>query len=286
MHHVTPAHKTQTNNDGFIIDEEFKNLLPPLNAEDFEKLEKSILKDGCRDPLVIWKEQKILVDGYNRHEICDKHGLDFKIEYKSFANRDEVMDWMIENQKSRRNMTKFQWAEVVLKRRESIALRAKANQRAGGGAVRTKSYEPVKTIEKLAKLAGMGSSTLRQVAFILKHADQRTIAKLRKGDANYSINGVWETIQESIDKERGTRSSPTKQKQRSKKSALPSPNPNASTEPPNDIAGHVIASLEELEQQYSSVPDRIDLYNMVGEIANEWANKKKIELALSQKKLS
>jgi alkylated DNA nucleotide flippase Atl1 len=268
--------KMQSCTDGFTIDEEFKNLLPPLNPEDFENLEKSILRDGCRDPLVIWSETGILIDGYHRYEICTNHGHSFKIEKKSFANRDQALDWMIENQRIRRNMNRFQWAEVVLKRKESIAAKAKANQKAGGGAVRTKSYEPVKTLEKLAKLAGMGSSTLRQVAFILKHADQNTIAKLRKGNSNFSINSVHEELHELIDKKRTTKSLRAKPKQRRSKSA-PSP-----SELPQDLVGHTVATLEELEQQYPELHDRIDFYNTV----SDWVHKKKVELTLSQKKLS
>jgi len=278
MHNVTPAHKTQTNNNRFTTDEEFKNLLPPLNAEDFEKLEKSILKDGCRDPLVIWKEKKILVDGYNRHEICDKHGLPFDISEKSFANRDEVIEWMIEHQKSRRNMNKFQWAEVILKLKPTFAAKAKANQRAGGGAVRTKSCQPVKTIKELAKLARMSPTTLQQVAFILKHADQTTLNRLRKGDGRVSINSAHEEFRELIDKKTTKKSVRTKTKQRNSKSTSSRPTPKANTEPPNDIAEHILAALEELEQLYSSVPDRVDLYNTVG----EWVDKKKRELILSE----
>ena len=259
--------KTPSENDKFIIDEEFKNLLPPLNPEDFENLEKSILRDGCRDPLVIWKEGKILIDGYHRYEICTKHDLPFKIEMKSFANRDQALDWMIENQRIRRNMNRFQWAEVVLKRKESIATKAKANQKAGGGAVRTKSSQPVRTIEKLAKLARMGSTTLKQVAFILKHADQKTIAKLRKGDPNCSINSVHEEFQDLVSRKSTTKSLRTKSKQRKIKPAPP-------TEPPQDLSREIIAALEELEQQYPEMPDRIDFYNTV----SEWVDKKKVEL--------
>jgi hypothetical protein len=182
---------------------------------------------------------------------------------------------MIENQRIRRHMNRFQWAEVVLKRKESIAAKAKANQKAGGGAVRTKSSEPVRTIEKLAKLARMGSTTLKQVAFILKHADQKTIEKMRKGDPNYSINSVHDEFQELVSKKRTTKSLRAKPKQRKCKSASP-------TELPQDLAGQIIASLEELELQYPELHDRIDFYNTV----SDWVHKKKVELTLSQKKLS
>ena len=273
MNNETPA-----NTDRFTIDEEFKGLLPPLNSEDFEQLEKSIVEDGCRDALIVWKEEKILIDGHHRHAICKKHNRKYKIEEKSFANRDAAITWMLEHQKSRRNMNKFQWAEVILKLKPAFAAKAKANQRAGGGAVRTKSDKPVKTYKELAKLARMSPSTLQQVAYILKHADQTTLNRLRKGDAHYSINGVSEELRELIDKKTTKKSIRTNAKHRNSKSASPRPIPKAGTEPPNDITEHIIATLEELEQQYPQLPDRIDFYNTV----DKWLTDKKRELILSE----
>lgn len=52
--------------------------------------------------------------------------------------------------------------------------------------------------------------------------------------------------------------------------------------PQQDLAGQIIASLEELELQYPELHDRIDFYNTV----SDWVHKKKVELTLSQKKLS
>ena len=49
---------------GFIvIDEEFRQLLPALDAETYRLLEENLLLHGCRDPLVLWED--ILIDGYN-----------------------------------------------------------------------------------------------------------------------------------------------------------------------------------------------------------------------------
>ena len=38
-----------------IIDEEFRLLLPKLDKDTFESLEKNIVAYGVRDPLVLWK---------------------------------------------------------------------------------------------------------------------------------------------------------------------------------------------------------------------------------------
>lgn len=89
-----------------IIDPEFKNLIPPLDPQEYRELEGLILKDGCRDPIVVWKGMNIIVDGHNRFEICSKHNIKFKIIEKEFQDRESVKRWIKKNQRARRNLTK------------------------------------------------------------------------------------------------------------------------------------------------------------------------------------
>ncbi len=85
------------------IDPEFKTLIPPLLQEGRTGLEQSILNEGCRDALVTW--QGVLIDGHNRYEICKKHGIQFQIIELDFDDRDDVIDWIYQNQLSKRNLT-------------------------------------------------------------------------------------------------------------------------------------------------------------------------------------
>ena len=89
-----------------IIDEEFRLLLPELDAETFRLLEESILEHGCRDALVLWGDT--LVDGHNRYNICTKHDVPFKTVNKDFASREEALIWIVTTQISRRNLTNTQ----------------------------------------------------------------------------------------------------------------------------------------------------------------------------------
>ena len=89
-----------------IIDEEFKQLLPPLDGKTFLSLEQSILDYGCMNPLVLWNG--ILIDGYNRYDILKKHDLPFNTTSLEFGSRDEVLIWIISTQVSRRNLTTMQ----------------------------------------------------------------------------------------------------------------------------------------------------------------------------------
>lgn len=92
------------------INEELKALIPPLSEEEFSQLEQNILQEGCRDALILWQQDKdfILIDGHNRYEICQRHGLSFKTEIKDFKDFEEVKSWMITNQLGKRNLTEEQ----------------------------------------------------------------------------------------------------------------------------------------------------------------------------------
>jgi len=251
--------------DSFTIKDEFKNLLPRLSADDIRKLERSILKEGCRDKLIIWDEENLLIDGHHRYEICDnhrnamirKHKRLYEVERKSFKSKEEAVAWVIDNQRGRRNMNKFQWAEVVLENKSSIKATAKANQRAGGGAVRKKSAKPVNTLDTLAKLAGISRPTLQQIEYILDNADQKTIDKLRKGEAGYSINSVYEALKEA---------------QPNKDTATPK-----RTSPMRNIAVRiekVISTLNDIDKKCTQI-DRTNFYDKI----INWAMDKKAGLA-------
>jgi hypothetical protein len=93
-------------------------LIPPLQAPEYEQLSRNILKEGCREPLIIWQTTKgvidgtledttlnVLIDGHNRYEICKKNGLEFKVALRDFHTLQEVRDFMIDNQLGRRNLS-------------------------------------------------------------------------------------------------------------------------------------------------------------------------------------
>ena len=85
------------------IDQEFKSLIPPLSSEEYAQLEANLIKDGCRDPLVLW--QGTLIDGHNRNEICTRNKISFETIEMEFQDREAVMDWMDANQLGRRNIS-------------------------------------------------------------------------------------------------------------------------------------------------------------------------------------
>jgi len=93
-------------------DKEFSGLVPKLADEEYKQLEANIIKEGCRDPLVLWKG--ILLDGHNRYEICQKNNIKFETVEIKLDSRDGAKIWIIQNQLGRRNLTPYQRGELVL----------------------------------------------------------------------------------------------------------------------------------------------------------------------------
>lgn len=169
-----------------MVDAEFKALIPPLSPEEYAQLEENCVREGIRDPLVVWATPsgtQILVDGHNRWKIAAEHGgMHFDVVEKKFDTRKDAEAWIIKNQLGRRNITAFVRSELALRLKPLIAAKAKANQRASGGAVPQKSAKPVDTRQELARAAGVSHDTIHKVETVMEHGTPEIQAKARSGE--------------------------------------------------------------------------------------------------------
>jgi ParB-like chromosome segregation protein Spo0J len=88
-----------------MIDPTLQSLIPPLTPQEYDQLEANLRADGCHDPLIVWQERQILLDGHHRLEICERHGLDYRLQEISLLDFAAAKAWMIANQLGRRNLT-------------------------------------------------------------------------------------------------------------------------------------------------------------------------------------
>ena len=188
----------------FTISPEFRDLLPKLSSEEHAMLLSQINADGCRDPLVVWQEEGILIDGHNRYSICNDLELPYTTVLMSFKNRDDVKMWMFRNQLGRRNLDTMQRAEIAVRMLPVIQDMAKSRQSAAGGdkvSSQAKALvEPVpqalerhKAARDIAgEIAGVSGRTVDKVKKILAEATPEVIAKVRNKEMN--INEACETV--------------------------------------------------------------------------------------------
>lgn len=74
------------------IDPEFKRLSVPLSPEEEHKLEKSLIREGCLEPISVW--HGCILDGHKRYEICSYEEIEFEIKEMNFATREEAVIWV------------------------------------------------------------------------------------------------------------------------------------------------------------------------------------------------
>ena len=187
-----------------VIDSEFQSLIPPLSEDEYRLLEKSILAEGVREPLITWNGT--IIDGHNRYAICDEHGIKFKTVEREFASRDAAKIWIIENQFGRRNLSAYDRSVLALQLEPLYAAEAKRKQIRKPESVRQNSDEqtPIRTDEQLAKLAGTSRDTIRKVKVIEAEAAKGNETAIEARNAvksgDKSIHKAYTEVRPKADK--------------------------------------------------------------------------------------
>lgn len=198
------------------IDKEFESLIPPLSDDEFKQLEENCLRDGIRDPLILWalpNGDNILVDGHNRWKIAAQHGgMSFTTKCMEFDDRDEVIAWICNNQLGRRNISMFDRVTLEDRKREVLAKIAKRKMKSGKKDPDKKSCQGMTTKEKhkierenktdykIAKAAGTSEDTVRKVRRINDQASEPVKKAVREGkmSINQAFNSTFPKRQDPV----------------------------------------------------------------------------------------
>jgi len=175
--------------------QELESLIPPLSNEEFKQLERNILEEGIREPLITWNG--ILIDGHNRYRIAQEHDMNYETLEKEFENINRVKEWMINNQFGRRNLSNYQRSVLALQLEDVFKEKAKENyiQNVGRPSKSEQISAPIKTIEtrqEIAKVANVSHDTIAKVKKIEANATPEVKARLNTG--TMSINEAYKEI--------------------------------------------------------------------------------------------
>ena len=141
---------------------ELRDHIIPLADEELFLLDKSIVSEGCREPLIVWEyseNQLVLIDGHNRLKICQKHGIRFQYKKLALNNIDEAKIWMIDNQVGRRNLTPDQAS--FYRGLKYLSLR---KSKGGYDNVKSKGQIEISTSELVSKFFKVSESTVKRDA--------------------------------------------------------------------------------------------------------------------------
>jgi hypothetical protein len=161
------------------IDPEFRDLIPPLSYEELDNLHTSISLDGCLAPLIVWKQEGILLDGHNRYAFCKKCDYDFQIKEVKLPHRESAINWIIKNQLGRRNVS----PDMAAKLRGMLYISRKKEH--GGDRIDQGSRyqsDTLRTREIVAKETGVSPATIMRDAAYAEAAQltQSTLCEPRR----------------------------------------------------------------------------------------------------------
>ena len=74
------------------VKHEFLMLTVPATELEQEHLMKSLLREGCKEPLITWNG--IIIDGFKRYQICQYEEIDFDVIEKDFLSFEEAVSWV------------------------------------------------------------------------------------------------------------------------------------------------------------------------------------------------
>lgn len=178
--------------------QELESLIPPLSNEEFKQLERNILEEGIREPLITWNG--ILIDGHNRYRIAQEHDMNYETLEKEFENINRVKEWMIHNQFGRRNLSNYQRSVLALQLEDVFREKAKENLKLAAEKTNTPlqiSANPIEiksidTRKEIAKIANVSHDTIDKVKVIQANATSEVKQKLSSG--TMSINEAYKEI--------------------------------------------------------------------------------------------
>lgn len=91
------------------IDPRIRNHIPPQTDDEFTQLRENIIRNGCLDPLILGRlsqdDTPFLLDGHHRYSICTSEHIPFETKTLEFPSIEDAMNWVIEHQLGRRNIT-------------------------------------------------------------------------------------------------------------------------------------------------------------------------------------
>lgn len=157
-------------------------------------IKESIQKDGydSSQPVVLWKEKRILVDGHIRLEAAKRANLkDVPVVLRDFKDEDAAIEAAILYQRNRRNLTDaelFRVSEFLDKRRK------RGGDHKSQEAKSISRNQEIDTSETTGQILGIGKNKISQIRAIRDYGSDDTKQEVMQDKK--SINKAYEEVRE------------------------------------------------------------------------------------------
>jgi protein gp37 len=157
-----------------------------INPQVLGRIQEDMEHHGydASQPIVMWAEQGVVVDGHTRLAAAKNLGLEEVPVYeKSFADEDAALAHAIGNQRNRRNLTE----EEILRCIEALDRRKqrggdRGNQYTGKKVAKAPNGAIGKSAQETAKMVGVSPRKVERTRTVLKHADPEVVEAVKAGE--------------------------------------------------------------------------------------------------------
>jgi len=84
---------------------ELESLWPKPSPDEKKLLEKSLVEDGCKEPIIVWAGKETILDGHQRYRICKEHNIPFDVVEVSVEDLAAARWYAYAKQVGRRNVS-------------------------------------------------------------------------------------------------------------------------------------------------------------------------------------
>ena len=192
-----------------VINEKFRTLIPPLNKAEYTELEKSLIKEGCREPLITWNGY--LIDGHNRYEICTRLNIKYKVTNMPFESEEDAISWICSNQLGRRSISEETRKYLIGKRYEAEKIIGERRSNRGINQYTPEQKRPVgrpasndyrhRTADKLGKEYHVSHGTIKNYGSFSRVVDRigerapALATQILAGKVKISQKGLTELVE-------------------------------------------------------------------------------------------
>lgn len=166
---------------------EFQRLIPLQSKEEYRALSESVEREGCRDPLLVWKGHGIVLDGHTRRDLCI--GFEKKVKVREIDLPDEkaATEFILQIQRQRPNLTRE--AMSYFRGVEYNALKQLRGGNRRGRRPKGQSVPLVSTADRLADKYGVSYKTIRRDG-IFAHIIDKIVAEHGDPEAKRKLLGA------------------------------------------------------------------------------------------------
>jgi hypothetical protein len=142
------------------VKQTFQSLIPLQSKGEHMALEQSIQAEGCRDPLLVWKDKDIVLDGHTRRELCMKHKKQVKVHEIELPDEKAAVEYILQIQRQRRNLTRE--AMSYFRGTDYNAVKQQHGGNRRGRRPKDQSEPLISTAGQLAEKYGVAQATIKR----------------------------------------------------------------------------------------------------------------------------